>query len=336
MKDVSSDTPRRELPKALQNLRIPLIGSPLFIISVPELVIAQCKAGIIGAFPALNAREADGDPILLEAWLKQITEELDRYNQENPDTPAAPFAVNQIVHRSNTRLERDLEICQRWKVPVWITSLGARPEVNEAAHSCGGVVLHDVINNTFAKKAIEKGADGLIAVAAGAGGHAGQQSPLALIREIRSWFDGPLALSGAIACGQSLLAARAMGADFGYAGSPFIATHEANAQPDYKQMIVESTAEDIIYSSLFTGVSGNYLKKSVENAGLDPSNLPSADASSMNFGDGSSKPKAWKEIWGSGQGIGEVKSITSTQELVDRIATEYQEAGRRLSQEFRR
>lgn len=336
MKDVSSDAPKRELPQALQNLRIPLIGSPLFIISVPELVIAQCKAGIIGAFPALNAREADGDPILLDAWLKQITEELDRYNQENPDTPAAPFAVNQIVHRSNTRLERDLEICQRWKVPVWITSLGARPEVNEAAHSCGGVVLHDVINNTFAKKAIEKGADGLIAVAAGAGGHAGQQSPLALICEIRSWFDGPLALSGAIACGQSLLAARAMGADFGYAGSPFIATHEANAQPDYKQMIVDSTAEDIIYSSLFTGVSGNYLKKSVENAGLDPSNLPSADASSMNFGDGSSKPKAWKEIWGSGQGIGEVKSITSTQELVDRIATEYQEAGRRLSQEFRR
>lgn len=335
MKDVSSDAPKRELPKALQNLRIPLIGSPLFIISVPELVIAQCKAGIIGAFPALNAREADGDPILLEAWLKQITEELDRYNQENPDAPAAPFAVNQIVHRSNTRLERDLEICQRWKVPVWITSLGARPEVNEAAHSCGGVVLHDVINNTFAKKAIEKGADGLIAVAAGAGGHAGQQSPLALIREIRSWFDGPLALSGAIACGQSLLAARAMGADFGYAGSPFIATHEANAQHDYKQMIVDSTAEDIIYSSLFTGVSGNYLKKSVENAGLDPNNLPSADASSMNFGDGSSKPKAWKEIWGSGQGIGEVKSITSTQELVDRIAAEYREAGRSLSHEFR-
>ncbi len=322
------------LPKALQGLRIPLIGSPLFIISVPELVIAQCKAGIVGAFPALNAREGEGDPILLEAWLKQITEELDRHNQENPDHPAAPFAVNQIVHRSNTRLERDLEICNRWNVPIWITSLGARPEVNEAAHSCGGVVLHDVINNTFAKKAIEKGADGLIAVAAGAGGHAGQQSPFALIREIRSWFDGPLALSGAIASGEALLAARALGADFGYAGSPFIATHEANAQPEYKQMIVDSGADDIVYSSLFTGVYGNYLKKSVVNAGLDPDNLESADSTSMNFGSGSSKPKAWKEIWGSGQGIGDVKSICSASELVDRIAGEYQAAGTKLASEF--
>jgi nitronate monooxygenase len=327
-------SPKRHLPKALQNLRIPLIGSPLFIISVPELVIAQCKAGIVGAFPALNAREGEGDPILLEAWLKQITEELDRHNQDNPDQPAAPFAVNQIVHRSNARLERDLEICNRWKVPIWITSLGARPEVNEAAHSCGGVVLHDVINNTFARKAIEKGADGLIAVAAGAGGHAGEQSPFALIREIRSWFDGPLALSGAIASGEALLAARALGADFGYAGSPFIATHEANAQPGYKQMIVDSTAEDNVYSSLFTGVWGNYLKKSISQSGLDPDNLPEADSSSMNFGSGSSKPKAWKEIWGSGQGIGDVKSICSAGELVDRIAAEYQAAGTRLAAEF--
>ena len=324
----------QRLPKALQGLRIPLIGSPLFIISVPELVIAQCKAGIVGSFPALNAREGEGDPILLEAWLKQITEELDRHNQENPDQPAAPFAVNQIVHRSNTRLERDLEICHRWNVPIWITSLGARPEVNEAAHSCGGVVLHDVINNTFAKKAIEKGADGLIAVAAGAGGHAGQQSPFALIREIRSWFDGPVALSGAIACGESLLAARALGADFGYAGSPFIATHEANAQPEYKQMIVDSGADDIVYSSLFTGVSGNYLKKSIVNAGLDPDNLESADSSSMNFGSGSSKPKAWKEIWGSGQGIGAVDFICTAGELVDRIADEYKAAGQKLAREF--
>ena len=328
-------SPNQRLPKALQNLRLPLIGSPLFIISVPVLVIAQCKAGIVGAFPALNAREGEGDPILLEAWLKQITEELDRHNQENPDQPAAPFAVNQIVHRSNARLERDLEICNRWKVPIWITSLGARPEVNDAAHSCGGVVLHDVINNTFAKKAIDKGADGLIAVAAGAGGHAGEQSPFALIREIRSWFDGPLALSGAIASGEALLAARALGADFGYAGSPFIATHEANAQQDYKQMIVESGAEDIVYSSLFTGVWGNYLKKSVSQAGLDPENLPQADSSSMNFGSGSSKPKAWKEIWGSGQGIGDVKSICSAGELVDRIASEYHAAGKKLASEFK-
>lgn len=335
MKDIPALRPQKHLPKALRNLRIPLIGSPLFIISVPELVIAQCKSGIVGSFPALNARESEGDPILLDAWLKQITEELDRHNQENPDSPAAPFAVNQIVHRSNTRLERDLEICNRWEVPIWITSLGARPEVNEAAHSCGGVVLHDVINNRFAKKAIEKGADGLIAVAAGAGGHAGEQSPFALIREIRSWFDGPLALSGAIASGEALLAARALGADFGYAGSPFIATHEANAQQEYKQMIVDSTAEDIVYSSLFTGVWGNYLKKSVSRSGLDPDNLPVADSSSMNFGSGSSKPKAWKEIWGSGQGIGDVKSICSARELVDRIAGEYQQAGRELSQEFK-
>ena len=246
----------RHLPKALQGLRLPLIGSPLFIISVPKLVIAQCKAGIVGAFPALNAREGEGEHPLLDTWLTEIREELDRHNQANPDTPAAPYAVNQIVHRSNGRLERDLEICVKHEVPIWITSLGARVEVNEAAHSCGGIVLHDIINNTFAKKAIEKGADGLVAVAAGAGGHAGQQSPFALLREIREWFDGPVALSGSIATGQALLAARAAGADLGYTGSAFIATDEANAEQDYKDMIVKSGAEDIVYSSLFTGVSG--------------------------------------------------------------------------------
>ena len=323
------------LPKALRGLRIPLIGAPLFIVSGPELVIAQCKAGIVGSFPALNAREADGEPPLLETWLRQITEELDRHNQQNPDTPAAPFAVNQIVHRSNGRLDRDLEICSRWKVPIWITSLGARVEVNEAAHSCGGIVLHDIINNTFAHKAIDKGADGLIAVAAGAGGHAGPQSPFALIREIRDWFNGPLLLSGAIATGESLLAARAVGADFGYAGSPFIATTEANAQQNYKEMIVSSGAEDIVTSSLFTGVSGNYLKPSITAAGMDADNLPSADASSMNFSSGSSKPKAWKEIWGAGQGIGAVHNVEPAAELVDRIAREYNDAGRRLADEFK-
>ncbi|MEL6809211.1 MAG: nitronate monooxygenase family protein [Pseudomonadota bacterium] len=319
------------LPAALQGLRIPMIAAPLFIISVPELVIAQCKAGIVGSFPALNAREAEGEPPLLEAWLTQISEELDRHNQDNPDRPAAPFAVNQIVHRSNTRLERDLEICARHKVPIWITSLGARVEVNDAAHSCGGVVLHDIINNTFARKAIAKGADGLVAVAAGAGGHAGQQSPFALISEIRTWFDGPLALSGAIATGDALLAARALGADFGYVGSPFIATDEANAQDAYKQMIVDSGAEDIVYSSLFTGVWGNYLRGSVENAGMDPDNLPEADASSMNFSDGSSKPKAWKTIWGSGQGIGAIRSVGPAGAIVDRMAAEYAAAQTRLA-----
>ncbi|MEO9778267.1 MAG: nitronate monooxygenase family protein [Sedimentitalea sp.] len=322
------------LPAALRGLRLPLIGSPLFIVSGPELVIAQCKAGIIGSFPALNAREAEGEPPLLEAWLQQINDELDRHNQENPDRPAAPFAVNQIVHRSNVRLERDLEICNHYKVPIWITSLGARVEVNEAAHDCGGIVLHDIINNTFAKKAIDKGADGLIAVAAGAGGHAGPQSPFALIREIREWFDGPLALSGAIATGEALLAACALGADFGYAGSPFIATTEANAQPAYKEMIVSSGAEDIVTSSLFTGVSGNYLKPSITAAGMDAENLPSADASSMNFGSGSSKPKAWKEIWGSGQGIGAISKVTDTAELVDRFEREFLASGARQASEF--
>jgi nitronate monooxygenase len=322
------------LPQALRGLRLPLVASPMFILSGPELVIAQCKAGIVGSFPALNAREAEGEPPLLDAWLTQITEDLDKHNQENPDRPAAPFAVNQIVHRSNARLERDLEICVKHKVPIWITSLGARVEVNEAAHSCGGVVLHDIINNRFARKAIEKGADGLIAVAAGAGGHAGPQSPFALIREIREWFDGPLLLSGALATGEGLLAARAMGADLGYMGSAFIATKEANAVPGYKDMIVSGGADDIVTSSLFTGVSGNYLRPSIVAAGLDPDDLPSADASSMNFGSGSSKPKAWKEIWGAGQGIGAVKQIEGVAKLVDRIEAEYRSAGARLAAEF--
>jgi nitronate monooxygenase len=322
------------LPKALQGLRVPMVASPLFIISVPELVIAQCKAGIVGSFPALNAREEHGEHPMLDTWLTQIEEELDRYNQANPDTPAAPFAVNQIVHRSNTRLERDLEICVKHKVPIWITSLGARVEVNEAAHTCGGIVLHDVINNNFARKAVEKGADGLVAVAAGAGGHAGKQSPLALISEIREWFEGPLLLSGSIATGASLLAARAMGADLGYTGTPFIATNEANAQQEYKDMIVDSSADDIVYSSLFTGVWGNYLKGSVKAAGMDPENLPVADSSSMDFGSGSSKPKAWKTIWGSGQGIGAVKSVGPAGDVIKRMAEEYAAAGEKLATEF--
>ncbi len=325
----------RHLPPVLRGLRIPLIAAPLFLISVPKLVIAQCKAGIIGSFPALNAREAPGEPVQLELWLTQITEELDRYNQANPDHPAAPFAVNQIVHRSNGRLDRDVEICARHKVPLWITSLGARSEVNEAAHSGGGIVLHDVINDRFARKAIAKGADGLIAVAAGAGGHAGHQSPFALIGEIRQWFAGPVALSGAIATGRSLLAARALGADFGYMGSPFIATDAANAPARYKQMIVDGGADDIVTSSLFTGVSGNYLKSSVRAAGLEPDDLPSAGPDSMSFSDGSSKPKAWKEIWGSGQGIGVIDALTSVGDLVGRMAQEYETAGQRLADEFR-
>ena len=311
------------LPPLLQNLRLPVVGSPLFIVSNPDLVIAQCKAGIVGSFPALNAREAEGEPVELDRWLQRITEELDRHNQANPDSPAAPYAVNQIVHRSNVRLERDIEICHKWKVPVWITSLGARVEVNEAAHDCGGIALHDIINNRFARKAIEKGADGLIAVAAGAGGHAGAQSPFALVSEIREWFDGPLLLSGAIANGRSILAAQAMGADLAYIGSPFIATEEANAVADYKRMIVESGAEDIVYSSLFTGVHGNYLKGSIARAGMDPDALPESDPSKMNFGDGSLKPKSWKEIWGSGQGIGAVKEVVPAAAMIDRLKREY-------------
>jgi len=314
------------LPPILSNLRIPVVGAPLFIISNPDLVIAQCKAGIVGAFPALNAREADGEPIQLEQWLQRITEALDSHNQANPDTPAAPFAVNQIVHRSNPRLMRDLEICVKWKVPIMITSLGARAEVNEAAHSYGGITLHDVINNRFAKKAIDKGADGLIAVAAGAGGHAGALSPFALVQEIREWFDGPVLLSGAIATGRAVLAAKAMGADLAYVGSAFIATHEANAQERYKQMIVESGADDIVYSNYFTGVAGNYLKPSIAAQGLDPDNLPVSDPSAMDFAAGTAKPKSWKDIWGSGQGIGAVTTVVGAADLVDRLTDEYASA----------
>tara|TARA_R110000850_G_scaffold11172_4_gene38496 strand:- start:445 stop:1422 length:978 start_codon:yes stop_codon:yes gene_type:complete len=316
------------LPAILQNLRLPLIASPLFIISNPELVIAQCKAGIVGSFPALNAREKDGHS--LDAWLTQIKEALDRHNQENPDRPAAPYAVNQIVHKSNARLDRDIEICVKHEVPVWITSLGARVEVNEAAHSAGGVVLHDVINNRFAHKAIEKGADGLVAVAAGAGGHAGALSPFALVQEIRSWFDGPLYLSGAIARGDSILAALAMGADGGYAGSTFIATEEANAAEGYKRMIADSGAEDIVYSNLFTGVWGNYLKPSIAAAGMDPDALEQSDPSKMNFAEDREKPKSWKEIWGSGQGIGAVEDVVPASEMVARLKREFDAARARL------
>lgn len=321
------------LPDVLRGLRLPLIGSPLFIISRPELVIAQCKAGIVGSFPALNAREKDGES--LDAWLTQIREELDRHNQENPDKPAAPFAVNQIVHRSNARLERDVEICARHEVPIWITSLGAREDVYEAAHSTGGIVLHDVINDRFARKAIAKGADGLIAVAAGAGGHAGALSPLALIQEIRAWFDGPLYLSGAIAKGDSILAALAMGADGGYAGSAFIATHEAHAAAGYKQMIADHGADDIVYTNLFTGVHGNYLKPSVSAAGLDPDNLEVSDPTRMNFAEDRERPKSWSDIWGSGQGIGAVDDIVSTQELVARFEREFLAARHRLEATLR-
>jgi nitronate monooxygenase len=317
------------LPPVLQNLRIPLIGSPLFIISNPDLVIAQCKAGIVGSFPALNAREKEGND--LDEWLARITDTLAEYNATNPDQPAAPFAVNQIVHRSNPRLERDVELCVKHKVPVWITSLGAQEWVYEAAHSVGAIVLHDIINDKFARKAIQKGADGLIAVAAGAGGHAGALSPLALIQEIREWFDGPLFLSGAIARGDSILAAQAMGADGGYAGSAFIATPEANAADRYKEMITESGASDIVYSDLFTGVWGNYLKPSIAAAGMDPDNLERSDPSNMDFG--SEKPKSWSSIWGSGQGIGAVKEILPAAELVDRMANEYFAAADRLTAE---
>ena len=318
------------IPPVLSRLRLPVIGSPLIIISNPDLVIAQCKAGVVGSFPALNAREKEGEPIELERWLTRITEELDRHNQANPDQPAAPFAVNQIVHRSNARLERDVEICVKHKVPVWITSLGAQEWVNEAAHSVGGITLHDVINNRFARKAIEKGADGLIAVAAGAGGHAGALSPMALVQEIREWFDGPLALSGAIATGDSILAAQAMGADFAYIGSAFIATEEANAVAGYKQMIADSGASDIVYSNLFTGVWGNYLKPSIAAAGMDPDNLERSDPSTMDFGPNRQKPKSWKEIWGSGQGIGAVKEVVPAAVLVDRLEREYRAARDRL------
>ncbi|MEM9474887.1 MAG: nitronate monooxygenase family protein [Pseudomonadota bacterium] len=320
------------LPAILQHLRLPLIGAPLFIISRPELVIAQCKAGIVGTFPALNAREKDGES--LEAWIIHIRDELDRHNQANPDTPAAPFGINQIVHKSNARLDRDVEIAARLEVPIWITSLGAREEVYQAAHSGNGIVLHDVINNWFAKKAISKGADGLVAVAAGAGGHAGALSPLALIQEIRAWFEGPLYLSGAIARGDSILAALAMGADGGYAGSAFIATEEANAVQNYKQMIADCAADDIVYSNLFTGVHGNYLKPSIAAAGLDPDNLERSDPTKMNFSEDRQKPKSWKEIWGSGQGIGAIDQVTTTADLVASLSEQFEKARERLARQL--
>jgi nitronate monooxygenase len=314
-----------KLPPVLANLPFPAIASPLFIISNPKLVIEQCKAGIVGSMPALNARPA----AQLEEWLIEITETLAAYNKANPDKPAAPFAINQIVHKSNDRLEHDMAMCVKYKVPIIITSLGAREEINAAAHSYGGVVLHDIINNKHAHKAIEKGADGLIAVAAGAGGHAGVKSPFALIQEIRQWFDGPVALSGSIATGDAILAAQAMGADFAYIGSAFIATTEARAADDYKQAIVDSNSDDIVYSNLFTGVHGNYLAPSIRAAGLDPENLPESDPSKMNFG-GDAK-KAWKDIWGCGQGIGAIKAVQSTAQLVAQFKAQYQAARARLA-----
>ncbi len=313
-----------KLPPVLQRVPFPVIGSPLFIISNPKLVIAQCKAGIVGSMPALNARPAEQ----LDEWLAEITEALDAHNRAHPDQPAAPFAINQIVHKSNDRLEHDMALCAKYKVPIVITSLGAREDVNQAVHSWGGVVLHDIINNFFARKAIEKGADGLIAVAAGAGGHAGTKSPFALIQEIRQWFDGPVALSGSIATGGAVLAAQAMGADFAYIGSAFIATDEARAVDAYKQAIVEGNSDEIVYSNLFTGVHGNYLKASIRASGLDPDNLPESDPSKMNFGSGTSK--AWKDIWGCGQGIGAVNAVVPAAELVARLKREYAEARARL------
>jgi nitronate monooxygenase len=314
-----------KLPAALANLPFPVIASPLFIISNPKLVIEQCKAGVVGSMPALNARPAEQ----LEEWLIEITETLAAYNKANPDKPAAPYAINQIVHKSNDRLEHDMAMCVKYKVPIIITSLGAREDINQAAHSYGGVVLHDIINNKFAHKAIEKGADGLIAVAAGAGGHAGEKSPFALIQEIRQWFDGPVALSGSIASGDAVLAAQAMGADFAYIGSAFIATHEARAADAYKQAIVDCNSDDIVYSNLFTGVHGNYLAPSIKSAGLDPANLPVSDPSTMNFG-GDAK-KAWKDIWGCGQGIGAVDAVVSTAEFVAKLKQQYASARARLA-----
>ena len=315
------------LPPVLQRVPFPVIGAPLFIISHPKLVIAQCTAGIVGSMPALNARPASQ----LDEWLAEITEALAAWDRAHPESPAAPFAINQIVHRTNDRLEQDMEVCARYRVPIVITSLGARPDINAAVHAWGGVVLHDIINNTFAHKAVEKGADGLIAVAAGAGGHAGTKSPFALVQEIRTWFDGPLALSGSIATGSAVLAAQAMGADFGYIGSAFIATDEARASPAYKQCIVESTSDDIVYSSLFTGVHGNYLKPSIRAAGMDPDNLPESDPTKMDFGGGDGSKKAWKDIWGCGQGIGAVDAVVPTAELVARLRREYAAARARLA-----
>jgi nitronate monooxygenase len=313
------------LPEALRRVRFPVIGSPLFIISNPTLVIEQCKAGIVGSMPALNARPASQ----LDEWLAEITETLAAYDRAHPDNPSAPFAINQIVHKSNDRLEHDVALCAKYKVPLIITSLGAREDVNQAVHAWGGVVLHDIINNRFAHKAIEKGADGLVAVAAGAGGHAGVKSPFALVQEIREWFDGPIALSGSMATGDAVLAAQAMGADFAYMGSLFIATLEARASEAYKQCIVDSNSDDIVYSNLFTGVHGNYLAASIRNAGLDPEHLPESDPSTMNFG--GNAVKAWKDIWGCGQGIGAVKSVQPTAEVVARLRREYQAARARLA-----
>ena len=309
-----------KLPAALAAVPFPVIASPLFIISNPKLVIAQCIAGVVGSMPALNARPASQ----LDEWLAEITETLAAHNKAHPDRPAAPFAVNQIVHKSNVRLEEDMAMCVKYKVPIIITSLGAREEINQAAHSYGGVVLHDIINNKFAHKAIEKGADGLVAVAAGAGGHAGVKSPFALVQEIRQWFDGPLALSGSIASGRAILASLAMGADFAYIGSAFIATEEARASDEYKQCIVDSNSDDIIYSNLFTGVHGNYLAPSIRNAGMDPEHLPESDPSKMDFG--GDKTKAWKDIWGCGQGIGAITKVQTTAELVAQFKREFAEA----------
>ena len=311
------------LPACLQHLRLPVIASPLFIISVPQLVIAQCKAGVVGAMPALNARPQS----LLDEWLAEITEALAKHDKAHPEQPAAPFAINQIVHKSNDRLDADMAVCARYRVPLVITSLGARAEVNDTVHAWGGIVLHDVINNSFAHKAVDKGADGLVAVAAGAGGHAGTKNPLALIQEIRAWFDGPLALSGAIATGDAILAAQAMGADLAYIGSAFIATEEARADEAYKRMIVESNSDDIVYSNLFTGVHGNYLKPSIRAAGMDPDQLPQSDPSAMNFG---STRKPWKDIWGCGQGIGAVHAVEPVAERVNRLEREYRRARERL------
>lgn len=316
------------LPKVLEGrLRIPVVGSPLFIISHPPLVIAQCKAGVVGSFPTLNARPIEQ----LDDWFSEINETLTSYADANPDKPVAPYAANLIVHKSNDRLEQDLELCVKHKVPIIITSLGARPEVNEAIHSYGGVVFHDIINNKFAHKAIEKGADGLIAVAAGAGGHAGTLSPFALVQELREWFDGPLLLSGSIANGGAVLAAQAMGADLAYIGSAFIATEEARADQSYKDMIVDSSGEEIVYTNLFTGVHGNYLSKSVIAAGLDPNDLPESDPSKMNFGSGgNTKAKAWKDIWGAGQGVGAIDKVQSTAAYVEKLAAEYEVAKKRI------
>jgi nitronate monooxygenase len=311
------------LPAPFDRLRLPVIGSPLFIVSGPELVIAQCKAGVVGSFPSLNARPASQ----LDEWLHQITEELVAHNRDNPERPAAPFAVNQIIHRSNDRVEADMAVCAKWQVPMVITSLGAREDVFEAVRGWGGITLHDVINDRFARKAIEKGADGLVPVAAGAGGHAGTLSPFALMQEIREWLSGPVALSGAIAHGRSILAAQALGADFAYIGSAFIATREANSGEAYKLGIVEGRSDGIVYTNLFTGVHGNYLRSSIVNAGMDPDDLPVSDPSKMNFGSGgNTKAKAWKDIWGSGQGVGAVKAVESVADFVHRLEREYQAA----------